>query len=97
MRKLIARTFPEDPHTAIAVATCESNLNPMAYNPSNTNGSVDRGLMQLNSTHDARMDALGLDPWNPEDNVAFARLLYDESGWRPWVCAWHKDHLAMNI
>lgn len=83
---LIRETFPEDYTHAIAVATCESNLNPKAYNPRNPDGSVDRGLMQINSTHDKRMQSLGLDPWDPEDNVAFARMLYDESGWHPWVC-----------
>lgn len=97
MVSLIRTTFPEDPHTALAIAECESGLNPEAYNPNNYDGSVDRGLMQINSTHDARMNELGLDPWNPEDNVQFARLLYDESGYRPWVCAWSKDHLALDI
>lgn len=32
------------------------------------------------------MEELGLDIWNPEDNVAFARILYEEQGWKPWVC-----------
>ena len=85
----IRKTFPEDPHTAIAIAKCESNFNPNAYNPNNYDGSVDRGIMQLNSVHDTKMQSLGLDPWNPEDNLKFARILYDESGWIPWVCYRH--------
>jgi hypothetical protein len=32
------------------------------------------------------MAELGLDPWDVEDNVKFARVLYEESGWQPWVC-----------
>lgn len=83
----IHRIFPEDPHTALAIAKCESGLNPDAYNPHNTDGSVDRGLMQLNSVHDKRLEALGLDPWNPEHNLQFARMLYEANGWRDWVCA----------
>jgi hypothetical protein len=38
------------------------------------------------------MKELGLDIWDPEDNVAFARILYDEQGWTPWVC--HTKGLA---
>lgn len=39
------------------------------------------------------MEALGLDVFDPEDNVRFARILYDESGWQPWVCA-RGEHLS---
>lgn len=94
MKALIRETFPEDSATAIAIARCESGLKPDAYNPKNYNGSVDRGLFQINSTHDTRMDALGLDPWNPEHNAQFARLLYEESLWQPWVCHNKGMHLA---
>ena len=97
IKRLIVETFPEDASTALAIAKCESGLNPDAYNPKNKNGSVDRGLFQVNSVHDNRLEALGLDPWNPEDNAVFARMLYEENGWLPWVCAWHKDHLALNV
>ncbi|MFS4438589.1 hypothetical protein ACMA5I_10275 [Paracoccaceae bacterium GXU_MW_L88] len=83
---LIRATFPEDEETAIAVAMCESGLRADAYNPANNNGTTDGGLYQLNSVHDARLAELGLDKWNVEDNIAYARMLYDESGWTPWVC-----------
>jgi hypothetical protein len=81
--------FPEDPHTAIAVARCESGLLPHAYNPRNTNGSTDGGLWQINSVHDKRLQQLGLDKYDPEDATKFARMLYDERGWRDWVCYTH--------
>ena len=87
--------FPEDPTTAVAVARCESGLVPNAYNGSNTNGTADVGLFQINTVHHDRMARLGLDPWSVEDNVTFARMLYKEEGWRPWVCWWSEDHLAM--
>lgn len=93
MKALIRKTFPEDAQRAMAVAECESGLKPTAYNPNNANGSTDGGLFQLNSTHDKRLKELGLDKWDAEDNATFARILYDESGWRPWVCAWR--HLAI--
>ncbi len=35
------------------------------------------------------MKQLGLDKYNPEDATTFARMLYEESGWQPWVC-YHK-------
>ena len=94
MRRLIRETFPEDPETALAVATCESRLNPRAYNDQNVTPTYDAGIFQLNSVHDARMDELGLDKWDVEDNVTFARMLYEESGWRPWVCHWKGMYLA---
>lgn len=84
---LIRKYFPEDTHRAVEVAKCESGLNPDATNTKNKNGTIDGGLFQLNSSHDKRMEALGLDKYDPEDNVRFARLLYDEQGWKPWVCA----------
>lgn len=80
---------------ALRVANCESGMNPNAKNSKNANGSVDSGIFQINSVHHTRMEKLGLDVWNPRDNIKFAKILYDESGFMPWVCYWHKDHLAM--
>ena len=98
---MIRTTFPEDPHTAVAVASCESGLKPTAYNPTNTNGSTDGGLWQINSVHDSRLEQLGFDKYNPEDATKFARMLYDaplkdgsKSKWKPWVC-YTKGMLAM--
>ena len=58
IKRLIRETFPEDPLTAVAVAQCESGIKATAYNPNNRNGTVDRGVMQINSTHDERMKRL---------------------------------------
>ena len=82
----IKKTFPEEPELALRIARCESNLKPNALNTTNTDGSLDRGVMQLNSVHDTKLDTLGLDPFDPTDNLTFARMLYEESGWIPWVC-----------
>lgn len=89
IKRLIRQTFPENPEVAVAVATCESGLNPKAYNPNNRDGSTDGGLFQINSTHDKKLNELGLDKWNVHDNIKFARILYDESGFKPWVCYTH--------
>lgn len=77
---------------ALAIAYCESGLNPVAVNKSNKNGTTDGGVFQINSVHLPRLKELGLDKYDVEDNVAFARMLYDESGWQPWVC--HNKGLA---
>lgn len=69
--------FPEDPDRAVKIAKCESGLNPKAVSPTN-----DHGLMQINkSAHKVEGDIYDVDT-----NLQFARKLYDESGWKPWVC-----------
>ena len=86
--------FPEDPQTALAVAQCESGFKQSAYNDKNVTPTYDSGIFQINSVHQKRLDELGLDKWNVEDNIRFARMLYDESGWQPWVCFTKRMHLA---
>lgn len=78
----IDKVFPDAPimHKVMA---CESNGNIEAYNP--TNGSHDNGLFQISDLyHGKRVRSLGLDVGNPADNIAYARMLYDESGLQPW-------------
>jgi soluble lytic murein transglycosylase-like protein len=78
----IRDTFPEDPETALKIAKCESNFIPTAKSPTN-----DHGLMQINLTvHSERVEEMGIDVYDIDDNLRFARLLYDESKWVPWVC-----------
>lgn len=89
IKRLIKKAFPEDPEVAIAVATCESGLKAHAYNPTNTNGSTDGGLWQLNSVHDKELSRLGLDKFNPVDATEFARILYERNEWNDWVCFTH--------
>lgn len=70
------------------VMICESEGNTNAYNP--TNNSHDNGLFQISAKfHGARMRALKLDVADPADNIAFARMLYDESGLNPWSASKH--------
>ena len=82
--------FPEDPYTAVAIASCESGLKPTAYNGNNSNGTTDGGLWQINDVHNSTLERMGLDKYNPEDATKFARYLYDTNGgWQDWVCYTH--------
>ena len=83
---LVRNTFPADAERALAIVRCESGFNPKAYNDKNPDGSTDGGLWQLNSVHDKQLKALGLDKYDPEDATAFARMLYEERGFKDWVC-----------
>jgi len=94
VKALIRKTFPEDPVVAVAVADCESGLKPTAYNPINKDGSTDGGLWQINSTHDKRLEELGLNKFDPEDATKFARILYDNRGFNDWVC-YTKNKIVM--
>ena len=73
------------------IVACESGFNPGAYNPNNRNGSTDGGLWQINSVHDKKLQALGLDKFNPIDATKFARILYEErdNTFTAWVCYTH--------
>ncbi len=71
------------------IAGCESR-----YRHLNRNGEVlrgeqntyDRGVMQINLLyHEEAAAKLGLDLHNIDDNVAYARYLYEKEGARPWM------------
>lgn len=71
------------------IAKCESR-----YRQFNSEGEVlkgkknryDRGVMQINVLYHAKnMEKLGLDAHNLDDNVAYARYLYEKKGVRPWI------------
>jgi len=63
---------------AASIALAESGGNPGAEGH-NTNGSIDRGLFQINSVHGA------LSTTNLAANVKAAVKIHKESGWSPWV------------
>ncbi len=69
----------QDLITALAVAFGESDWNPRAFNR-NRNGSVDRGLWQINSIHGA------LSTFDPLGNARAAWQLSEHGrNWVPWV------------
>lgn len=74
-----------DCKTALAIAKAESGLKCDAINI-NTNGTVDLGLYQLNTTHlkkggDWTLANMG----DCYKNVDLAYKLFQEQGWNPWV------------
>ncbi|MBK5222053.1 MAG: transglycosylase SLT domain-containing protein [Acidimicrobiia bacterium] len=76
---------PAQQEQAIAVAHCESTLNPGAISP----GGGNWGLFQINSVHRARVNQLGFG-WNemlhPWQNAQVAADIWAQQGWRPWSC-----------
>ena len=78
IKQRIRDTFPEQPELMIKVAKCESGLKPLAEGPTH-----DKGIFQIHiPSHKNNLD--GVDVFDPADNIAFARKLYDESGTQPW-------------
>lgn len=71
------RDFGIEPTLLKRIATIESSLNPRAINQ-NKNGTVDIGLMQINSIHLRRLSKVGVTRQSlldPEVNVYVASLL----------------------
>jgi soluble lytic murein transglycosylase-like protein len=62
----------------------ESGGNPLAHNKANSNGTDDKGLMQINSIHvDSGLISDG-DRFDPQKNMAAAYAIYKGSGYRAW-------------
>lgn len=84
---IIARHFGRATQKAIAVARCESTLNPSAVSP----GGGNHGLFQINNVHAGNWPSVTGTPWSSrydaEANTVFAKWLYDQQGWGPWACA----------
>ena len=78
-----------DCQEAIAIATCESNMNPNAISKPNTDGTIDRGLMQIN---DVWRDAWEPEVWarilDPRVNIVMAHNAYvaGNNSWLYWTC-----------
>lgn len=94
VRFYIKKYFGDVAPTAEKVFTCESGLNPQAAgaNSGLHAGSVDRGVAQVNDKfHKARFEKMYGIPFeigahDIDMNLKYAKFLYDNSGWNPWVC-----------
>lgn len=85
----ILETFPEAP-IMVQVAMCESGLNHRADRLTNDGRTgIDVGLFQINQVHLATLNRLGLDRYDLEDNLTYARMLYDANGLRDWYMSEH--------
>lgn len=81
MDLVIAAGFPEaNRQTMVAIAMAESGGDTGAINTSNSNGSVDRGLFQINSIHGYEPSSL----FDAKINTAAARSIYDSQGITAW-------------
>lgn len=71
------------------IASCESHNRHYGSNGEVLRGEktpLDRGVMQINLYyHQKTAEKMGLDLHNIDDNVAYARYLYEKSGAKPWM------------
>jgi len=82
------RKYFSDIPVMIQVARCESTFRHTLEDGSVLRGKVDNrdtGVMQINTYyHGETAEDLGLDLENLEDNMAYARSLYERQGTQPW-------------
>jgi hypothetical protein len=82
----IAAWFPDVYEEAVAVARCESSMNPGAV----SSGGGNHGLFQINDVHRDQFTAVTGQPWDAVYdayyNSHYARHLYNQSGWQAWAC-----------
>ncbi|MEI5527883.1 helix-turn-helix domain-containing protein [Streptomyces brasiliscabiei] len=79
VRKRIRQVFTEEPDHAVAIADCQSFLDPLHILP-NTNGTRNWGVFQIS---DARLPKLGGTPrkaLDPEWNIRAAHRLWQRAG-----------------
>lgn len=97
------RIFFEDTPILAEVARCESYF---THNDPHTGNvirgrvnSSDVGVMQINEYyHSDTAENMGLELTNFEDNMAYAKYLYDREGTQPWSASkacWQNNLLAM--
>jgi len=84
LEQMICETFGNwECKTALAVAQAESGMRVDAWN-SNTNGTLDIGLFQINSIHWDKEGCSLAELVTEEGNVKCAKKIYDDSGWSAW-------------
>jgi hypothetical protein len=80
----IRQVFGADADDAMRILTCENRAhNPKATNH-NRNGSIDRGVFQINSIHDRTH---GQDMFDYKANIDYAYRIFARQGWSPWSCS----------
>ena len=90
------KAYDWDVRVAYAICMAESRGNPNANNAgTNSDGSVDRGLMQVNSIH-ADMVGGDLDKlYDPKTNLDVAYSLSKQgTDWTPWSAYLNNNYLA---
>jgi ribosomal protein L31E len=77
------RHFGDQARTMKATCTAESQLDPNAIHK-NKDGSWDYGTCQINTVHSAKWQ--GQNIFDPEVNLAVAKIILDDSGLNAWTC-----------
>ncbi len=100
VEKFVKDYFADIPLLA-KIASCESHYRQYDSNGEVLRGkqnSYDRGVMQINIWyHQETAEQMGLNLNKIDDNVAFARYLYEKFGAKPWVSSspcWSKPSNA---
>jgi len=88
IKKFVNDYFADIPILA-EIAKCESRYRHLDKGGNVLKGkknSYDRGVMQINILYHAKtLERLGLDVQNLDDNVRYARYLYEKEGAKPWI------------
>ncbi len=88
VEKFLNDYFADAPILA-KIAKCESrnrHYNSRGEVLRGEKNTYDRGVMQINLLyHEKDAEKLGLDLHNIDDNVAYARYLYEKQGAKPWM------------
>ena len=84
----IEQHFPHNVEAARAVASCESNFEPTAYNRSSGASGVYQIVGKYHAAEFERVTGVPFydGRFDPELNVRYAADLYRRAGWQPWVC-----------
>jgi soluble lytic murein transglycosylase-like protein len=85
-RPLVQEYFGNETNYALAIIRCESGGNTYATGY-NSDGSVDRGVFQVNSVHSAAVGGNLSALYDPATNVRVAKQIRDNSGWGAWTCS----------
>jgi hypothetical protein len=99
----IVRSYFEDIPVMIQIARCESTFRHTLEDGSVLKGRVDpadTGVMQINKRyHEKTATTMNLDLNDIQENMKYARFLYETQGTQPWSASspcWGQT-LAMNI
>ena len=85
---MIRKSFPSAPECAVAVAKCESGLEPSRIGDTHME-KYSYGLFQINQTWHPYSEETLL---NPQENVRIAKEIFDSfekrtgNGWLAWSC-----------
>ena len=86
--EVAVRDYFKDIPVMIQIARCESQFRHTLADGSVLRGErdgADTGVMQINTRyHSITATELGLDLTSFEDNMAYARYLYEKQGTQPW-------------